>query len=364
MRIKDMLSAFEETAPFSLQEEYDNSGLQLGHPDKEISKALICLDVSPAIVEEAIRESCDVIVSHHPVIFKGLKKISGTSYTEKVIIEAIRHDIGIVSVHTNLDNVQRGVNRELAQRIGLVGMRILSPRSGLLKKLVTFCPTAQANAVRMALFEAGAGRIGDYDCCSYNIEGHGTFRAGDTAKPFVGNLNELHTEPEVRIETIFPAYLEESVIAALHKSHPYEEVAFDIYSLDNSFENAGSGIYGELPDPMTETDFLGMLKNVLQIPVLRHSPFRGKMISKVALCGGSGSFLAPRAIHAGADAFVTAEVKYNQFMDAMQYLLMVDAGHYETEQFTKELLAGIIQKKFINFAVLISQVNTNPVHYY
>lgn len=364
MRLKDLLTALDEAAPFSLQEEYDNSGIQIGHPEKEVGKALVCLDVSPLVVEEAIKESCDVIISHHPVIFKGIKRITGIQSTDKVIILAIQHDISIVSVHTNLDAVYSGVNRMLATEIGLKNLQMLEPKAGLLKKLVTYCPVEQAASVRMALFEAGSGHIGDYDCCSFNVEGHGTFRAGDQANPFVGNRHELHTEKELRIETIFPAYLEKQLIQALVASHPYEEVAYDIYRLDNFYEMAGSGMVGTFDNPLSEHEFLIALKRCLHIPCLRHSTLKGRSIRKVAVCGGSGGFLTNKALASGADAFVTAELKYNQFMDAADQLLLVDAGHYETEQFTKELLVGIIQKKLINFAVLISQVNTNPVQYF
>lgn len=364
MRLKDLLAALDEAASFSLQEDYDNSGIQIGHPDKEVTKALVCLDVNTSVVKEAINESCDVIISHHPVIFKGIKQITGIQPTDKVIILAIQHDICIVAVHTNLDAVHTGVNMMLAEQIGLKNLQVLEPKAGLLKKLVTYCPVEQAASVRMALFEAGSGHIGDYDCCSFNVEGHGTFRAGEQANPFVGSRHELHTEKEIRIETVFPSYLEKPLIHALVKNHPYEEVAYDIYRLDNTNPMAGSGMVGTFDDPISEPEFLAGLKRDLHVPCLRHSPLKGRSIRKVAVCGGSGGFLTNKAMVSGADAFVTAELKYNQFMDAGNQLLLVDAGHYETEQFTKELLAGIIQKKMINFAVLISQVNTNPVQYF
>ena len=363
MQLKDLLAAFEQAAPFSLQEDYDNSGIQIGHPENEINKALVCLDVTPEVIREAERESCDVIVTHHPLLFKGVKQLSGRNDVERIIVDAIKKDLSVVSVHTNLDNVQKGVNQALANHLGLQKLQVLDPVKGLLKKLVTFCPADHAERVRMALFEAGAGQIGDYDCCSYNIDGCGTFRAGDKASPFVGNKHALHMEPEVRIETIFPEYLEKKVLASLMGNHPYEEVAYDIYPLDNRFDLVGAGMIGFLPEPLGEKAFLLLIKEVLGVPVLRHSACQGRDISKVALCGGAGAFLAAKALARGADAFVTAEVKYNQFMDHGRQMLLVDAGHYETEQYTKELLARIIQKKLTNFAVLVSQVNTNPVHY-
>lgn len=364
MKVRELLDVFEHYAPGVLQESYDNSGLQLGSPDQEVHKGLICLDITPAVVEEAKSEGCDLILSHHPLLFKGLKKITGDHFTERVIIEAIRHNIAIVSMHTNLDNMDRGVNFALGKKLGLKNLNILQAQKGLLRKLVTFCPHSHAEDVRAAIFKAGAGHIGEYDCCSYNVEGQGTFRAGAGAQPYVGKQDELHVEPEVRIETILPAYLESRVVEALLESHPYEEVAYDIYPLENAFHRVGSGMVGELEIPLSETDFLEKLKWVLKIPCLRHSAFSGKAIRKVAFCGGSGSFLMDQARKAGADAFVTGDLKYHQFFETGERLLLVDAGHYETEQFTKELLYEIVNKNFSNFALQISGLNTNPVQYF
>ena len=364
MKIRELLKVFEQYAPGALQESYDNSGLQLGLPDQEVHKGLICLDVTPAVVQEAISSECDLILSHHPLLFKGLKKITGGHFTERVIIEAIKHNIAIVSMHTNLDNVARGVNDMLGKKLGLQNLRILQPQSGLLKKLVTFCPHSHADKVRAAIFEAGAGQIGDYDCCSYNIEGHGTFRAGAGTNPFAGRKNELHVEPEIRIETILPAYLLNRVITAMIGTHPYEEVAYDVYPLENVFDGVGSGMVGELEIPLSENDFLEKLKKDLKIPCLRHTAFTGRAIKKVAFCGGSGSFLMDQARREGADAFVTGDLKYHQFFESDGQYLLVDAGHYETEQFTKELLYDVVNKNFSKFALLISGQNTNPVQYF
>jgi dinuclear metal center YbgI/SA1388 family protein len=364
MLLKEFLQQVDVTAPFSVQESYDNSGVQLGSPDLELRRGLVCLDVTPEVITEAIENDCNLVIAHHPLIFQGVKQITGRTDVEQVIIRAIKHDIAIVALHTNLDNVAQGVNHKLATVLGLSDLKILEPRKGLLKKLVTFCPTAQADQVRAAIFQAGAGHIGDYDCCSYNIEGKGSFRAGKDAKPFVGQLNELHFEPEVRIETIFPAFIERQLLAAMFESHPYEEVAYDIYPLDNAFDKVGSGMTGSLEQPLSEKDFLQLVKEKLNIPVVRHSPFTGKEISKVAVCGGSGSFLLHKAVAAGVQAFVTGDVKYHQFFDPFPNALLVDAGHFETEQFTKELMYEIVNKKFSKFALLISKVHTNPVNYF
>jgi dinuclear metal center YbgI/SA1388 family protein len=364
MKLKQILSAFDDHAPFSLQEDYDNSGIQFGDPESKVTRGLVCIDITEEIVEEAIEKKCDLIISHHPLIFKGIKKLTGRHYTERVLIEAIRSHINMISVHTNLDSVIAGVNMKLAQKIGLKDLMVLQARKGLLKKLVTFCPTDHAEKVRAAIFKAGAGVIGEYDCCSFNLDGKGSFRAGDTADPFVGEKGQIHYESEVRIETILPAWIENRVVSAMIDAHPYEEVAFDVYPLDNSFNKVGPGMIGNLSKPLSEKDFLNMIKEELGAPFLRHSEFTGKEIQKVAVCGGSGSFLRDHAMAAGADAFVTADIKYHDFFDVKNKMLMVDAGHYESEQFTKEILYEIVSKKITNFALLISDQSTNPVRYF
>ncbi len=362
MQLKHILQAIEEAAPFSLQENYDNSGIQFGHPDKEVSCVLVCLDVTPKVVREAIDLGCDLIVSHHPVVFQPLKKITGDDPAQHALIMAIRHDIAIVSAHTNLDAAL--LNKALADRFGLIGKRLLMPAAGILKKLVTFCPQTHAARVRDALFGAGAGVIGAYDSCSFNTHGFGTFRGDESTNPFVGEKNELHQEEEVRIETIFPGYNTSGVLEALHGAHPYEEVAYDIYPVENMHPGFGSGIIGNLPEEMEEGNFLDLVKQQLGTLILKHSKKTGRKVRTVALCGGAGGFLLSRAMAAGADAFITSDIKYNMYIDAEEKILLVDAGHFETETIAKEILHDILKKKLINFAVLISKENTNPVYYH
>ncbi len=364
MKLKDIVKLFEQFAPFALQEDYDNSGIQFGDPEAEVSKGLVCIDITEEILNEAIEKECDLIISHHPLIFRGLKKLTGSHYSERVLIEAIRNNISIISVHTNLDSVSEGVNRKLARKLGLLDNTILMPKKGVLKKLVTFCPGDHAEKVRSAIFSAGAGHIGEYDCCSYNLEGTGSFRAGENADPFVGDKGQIHYEPELRIETILPAWLEKSVINSMISAHPYEEVAYDVYQLDNNYGKAGGGMIGYLDEPMAEIEFLNHVKEVLGVPFLRHSSFINRKIKKVAICGGSGSFLRDSAMSAGADAFVTADIKYHDFFDVNKKMLLIDAGHYESEQFTKEILYEIVSKKITNFALLISDQSSNPVRYF
>jgi dinuclear metal center YbgI/SA1388 family protein len=363
MKVKDIISCLEARAPIALQEPYDNTGLLIGNPDSEIEGALICLDLTMEVMDEAITEGLGMVISHHPLVFSGMKKLTGSNDTERIVIKAVKHDIVVFAIHTNLDNVHDGVNAKLCEKLGVTDPKILRPMSGKLNKLVTFCPKDHADKVRKALFEAGAGHIGNYGSCSFNLEGYGTFRAGEGSHPFVGELGKLHRENEIRIEMIFPDYLRGKLLASLMATHPYEEVAYDIYPLMNESARAGAGMIGMLDKPMDEKLFLEMLKNILGSGVIRHSALCGKKISKLAVCGGSGSFLIGDALRSGADAFVSGDIKYHQFFEAEGKMLIADAGHFETEQFTKELIYNILNEKFPTFALRISRTNTNAVHY-
>ena len=360
--VKDFLSLFDDEAPLALQEHYDNSGLLIGTLTQKVTSVMLCLDLSEAIVEEAASRGCELIIAHHPVIFKGLKRLGDRTEVERIVVSSIRKGISIMAVHTNLDNVFHGVNHILAEKLGLENLSILKPVEGDLCKLVTFCPQSHSQAVREALFEAKAGHIGNYDCCSFNAEGFGTFRALEGSDPFVGKIGAVHSEPEVRIETIVPLHRLTAVIEAMKNAHPYEEVAYDVYPLKNSNQRIGAGLFGILKQPATENEFLMRVSDVLGTPVLRHSKLRGGMIGKVAICGGSGAFLLSDARKAGADAFVTADIKYHDFFDTG--LLLIDAGHYETEQFTTQLMAGMIKKKFPTFAVLFPEHESRAVQYF
>ncbi len=363
MRIREIINFLETYAPPAFQESYDNSGLLIGDQNQEIQGALICLDLTDKIINEAISKNCNLIIAHHPLIFKGLKKLTGSNYVERIAIKAIKHDIAIYAAHTNLDSVENGVSGVIAKRLGLKKKRILSPKKDMLRKLVTFCPIEKADQVRDAMFKAGAGHIGNYDSCSFSSIGTGTFRANEKANPYVGEVNKLHYENETRIETIYPAFKEKEVLKVLFETHPYEEVAYDIYPLNNTMENVGLGIIGELDKTMQEKDFLNFIKNHMKTKCIRYTSPLGKPIKKVAVCGGSGSFLIKDAIRAGADILVTGDIKYHEFFDADGQILLADIGHYESEQFTKDLLHSILKEKFTNFAVLNSEISTNPVHY-
>ncbi len=362
--IKDVTGYLESLAPLDLQESYDNAGLIVGNDSTEVKGILVCLDSIEEVLDEAVKNNCNLIVAHHPIVFSGLKKLNGKNYVERTIIQAIQQNIAIYAAHTNLDNVQQGVNAKICERIGLKNSRILSPKKNLLKKLVTFCPVEYIEKVRSAIFEAGCGRIGKYDECSFNAEGTGTFRGGADSNPFVGEKGKQHHEKEIRLETVFESHLEPVVIRALLEAHPYEEVAYDIYPLSNSYQGIGSGMIGELVTAMSETEFLKHLKSVMKAGSIRHTRLTGKKVSSVAVCGGSGSFLLSDAIRQKADVFVTADFKYHQFFDADGKVVIADIGHYESEQFTKELLRDFLVKKFSTFAVRLSEVDTNPVNYF
>ncbi len=362
--VGEFLRYLEEVAPSALQESYDNAGLQVGDPRQPVTSVLVALDVTPAVLEEALATGANLIVAHHPLIFHPLKRITGASWTEQLVASALRHQISVIAVHTNLDNVEIGVNRQIADRLGLRQCTVLQPARGKLRKLVTFVPEAQLEKVREALFEAGAGVIGRYDKCSFNAGGYGTFRGAAGTHPFAGQPEKLHREAEVRLETIFPVWLETRVVEALLNAHPYEEVAYDLYPLENHHPGVGAGMAGTLPEPMEESRFLELLKKIFGIPVIRHSPLTGNPVSKVALCGGAGAFLLKEAIASGAGFFLTGDIRYHQFFDAQGKTVLADIGHFESEQFTRQLFCDLLAEKFHTFAVRLSGVNTNPVRYY
>lgn len=362
--ISDIVSFLESLAHPSLQESYDNAGLITGQPTQPCSGIICSLDVTEAVVEEAVSKGCNLIVAHHPIVFRGLKRINGSNYVERTIIAAIKNDIAIYAIHTNLDNVMHGVNGRMASMLGLQQITVLWPKEGTLRKLFTFAPADKAAELRQALFSAGAGNIGNYSECSFNSDGTGTFTAGEGTDPYVGRIGEQHQEKETRIEVIFPFYLESRIVEALKKAHPYEEVAYDIIPLANAHEATGAGLVGELPGAMEEKLFLEKLKSVFGLSVVRHTAFRGGPIKKVALCGGAGSFLISRALRSKADIYVTADMKYHEFFDAEGRMIIADIGHYESEQFTIALLQEVLEQKFLTFAVLKTTVNTNPVQYF
>ena len=364
MKVANIIQLFEQLASSSLQESYDNCGLLTGNDQWECSGILCTLDVTEEIVAEAAQQGCNLIVAHHPLIFGGLKRLTGKNYVEKTVIAAIKQDIAIYAIHTNLDNIIEGVNGKIADKLGLINRTVLQPKDNLLRKLYTFVPIEHTENVQQALFNAGAGNIGQYSECSFGVQGEGTFKASETATPFVGENNKRHTEKEIKVEVIFPFYLQQNILKSLKSAHPYEEVAYDIVNLQNSYNAIGSGLIGELKEPIAEEMFLEYVKKQFGLRTIRHTSLLGKPIKKVAVCGGSGSFLTKKAIAAKADIYISSDFKYHEYFDAENKIIIADIGHWESEQFTIDLLTEVLQSNFPTFAVLKTKLNTNPVFYF
>ncbi|MDD2197301.1 MAG: Nif3-like dinuclear metal center hexameric protein [Bacteroidales bacterium] len=363
MTVKDIAALIEEFAPLGYQESYDNAGLIVGYPTSKVNRILLCVDVTPEVLDEALAKEVNLIIAHHPLIFSGIKRLTGANYTEQTIIKAIKHNIAIYSAHTNLDSVWNGVSMVMAKKVELQHTQILSPIPDNLVKLAVFVPKDHAEQLRLAMFDAGAGKIGDYDQCSYNTTGIGTFRAGENTNPFVGNKDEMHLEEEIKVEVAVPKPILSKVVSSILKVHPYEEVAYDIFPLLNTNPRAGLGAVGQLPKPQDEAEFLKKIKMVFNASCIRHTKLLGKPIERVALCGGSGASLIKNAINAKADIFITADVKYHNFFDAENKIVIADIGHFESEQLTIDIFYELLTKKLPNFAILKTKVNTNPINY-
>lgn len=364
IKIKDITGYLETIAPRAFQESYDNSGLLTGEASWLVNGVLVTLDCTEQVVQEAMDNKCNLIIAHHPIIFKGLKKITGQNYVERTIIKAIKNDIAIYAIHTNLDNVHLGVNKKISELLGLTNLKILEPKTDTLAHLITFVPNENKAVVLKALHDSGAGNIGDYKNCSFSSSGTGSFTPTANAHPAKGKLDQPESVGEDRIEVIFPIHIKDKVLASLRGSHPYEEVAYYISRLENANQEVGSGMIGELPEPLEPNEFLKRLKNKMKAECVRHTPFIDKKIKKVAVCGGSGSFLLSKAISAEADIYISADFKYHEFFDADGRIVIADIGHYESEQYTKDLIIGILKEKFTTFAINFSKTVTNPISYF
>lgn len=364
MKIRELIDYLEEIAPLNYAEDFDNVGLLVGNKNTKLTGVLVTLDTLENTIDEAITNHCNLVVSFHPIIFSGLKKINGNNYVERVVLKAIKNDIAIYAIHTALDNSRIGVNAKICEVLGIENTKILIPQKNTLYKLVTFVPKNSAGKVRNSLFNAGAGNIGNYDQCSFNFEGKGTYRANEEANPALGKIGEIHTEKETQISVIFEKHQQNKIIKALIESHPYEEVAYDIIPLANKNKYIGIGMVGELKNTMSEKEFLSFVKKTMKVGCIKHSKFLDKPIKKVAVLGGSGSFAIKNAIKANADVYLTADLKYHDFFKAENNILLADIGHYESEQYTKNLIVSLLTKKFPNFAVVLSNINTNPIYYF
>lgn len=363
-KIIEVAKFMEAWAPPQYQEDYDNTGLLVGNPNGAITNVLVTLDVTEAVVNEAINKGANLIIAHHPIIFKGLKKLNGKNYVEKTVIAAIKSDIAIYVSHTNLDHVDNGVNSMIAHKLGLLDAHILAPKKQILLKLSVFVPTEHADNLLQALHGAGAGTIGNYSNCSFSTQGIGSFKPSELAKPVIGTQNRQEYVKETKIEVLLPKPLKGDVLKAMVENHPYEEVAYYLQELENENQQVGAGMMGLLTEPLEPKQFLEHVKKSLNLSLIKYTSTYKKQIQKVAICGGAGSFLLEQAKIAGADAFVTADYKYHEFFDAEGELMIADVGHYESEHYTKELIHFQLSKKFTNFATLLSETETNPVKYY
>ncbi len=364
MIVQDVINHLETLAPLAYAEDFDNVGLLLGNKKAKLTGVLVTLDTLETVVDEAIEKKCNLIVSFHPIIFKGLKKLTGKNYVERVVLKAIKHDIAIYAIHTALDNALQGVNDMICNRLELTNKQILIPQSKTIKKLTTYVPKSEAEQLRTALFNVGAGNIGNYDDCSFNVEGIGTYKGNENSNPSIGEKGVLHTEEETKITITYAKHLESKILKTLFKTHSYEEVAYEITPLENKNQNIGMGMIGEFENPMDALNFLNYVKTKMNTECIRHSALTDKSIRRVAVLGGSGSFAIQAAKASGADAFISADLKYHDFFTAENNILLADIGHYESEQFTKNLLVAYLTKKITNFAVVLSNTNTNPVKYF
>lgn len=364
MKIKEILQSLEKWAPKAYQESYDNCGIQTGDDQQELKGILITLDTTEDVVNEAIAKQCNLIIAHHPLLFKGLKSITGKNDIERTLVKAIKHDITIYAMHTNLDHVASGVNHQICKRLNLSNTSVLMGKTGLLTKLVTYVPEKEKEQLLQHLFNAGAGEIGNYSSCAFRTDGTGSFLPLEKANPHIGTLNQLEYVNESRIETVFPSHLKNKIVQTLKKNHPYEEVAYDLFELQNTWESIGSGMIGTLPHPMTVEAFLNHVASSMNTPTLKYTHSFQGLIHQVAVCGGAGSSLLKKALESGAQAFVSSDFKYHEFFDAEKDILIADIGHYESEVYTKELIYGFLIEKFTNIATLISEINTNPVRYF
>ncbi|WP_298394889.1 Nif3-like dinuclear metal center hexameric protein [Flavobacterium sp.] len=370
MKIKEILNILEEMAPLAYAEDFDNVGLLVGNQNDDVTGVLVCHDALESVINEAIDKKCNLVVCFHPILFSGLKKITGKNYVERAVLKAIKNDVAIYAVHTALDNHKEGVNKIFCDALGLKNTKILVPKQNFIQKLVTYTVPENAEKVRNALFQAGAGKIGNYEDCSFNSQGTGTYKGNEYSNPQIGERLEFVAAQEIKIEVTFEKHLQSNILKALFANHLYEEVAYEIYDLQNSHQNIGLGMIGELENPMGEIDFLNFVKEKMLCGGIRHSQLLERQVTKVAVLGGSGSFAIKHAIQANADVFLTSDLKYHNFYESENQIVLADIGHFESERYTKNYIVDFLKEKITNFAlslplgrIVLSEENTNPVKY-
>lgn len=363
MKINEILEVLEAMAPLAYAEDFDNTGLLTGNPNTDCTGILVCHDALEEVIDEAVKKNCNLVVCFHPIIFKGLKSLTGRDYVERAVIKAIRNDIAIYSVHTALDNHRRGVNKIICDTLGLTNTKILIPKEKFIRKLVTYTVADNFVELRNALFDAGAGQIGNYDDCSFSSKGIGTYMGNENSNPEIGNRFEFVQSEEIKLEVTFEKHQQAAILKALFAAHLYEEVAYEIYELENAHQHIGLGMIGDLPQPTGAREFLMEVRDKMQCGGIRHSALMDKPVERIAVLGGSGAFAIPHAIRAGADVLVTADLKYHDYYQAEGKIVLADIGHYESERFTKNYIVDFLKKKIPNFAIILSELNTNPVKY-
>jgi dinuclear metal center YbgI/SA1388 family protein len=364
MKLKEIIEHLEKLAPLGSQENYDNAGLIVGDSSMELSNTLISLDCTEDVVQEAIDKKCNLIISHHPIVFNGIKKLTGSNYVERTVIKAIQNKIAIYVIHTNLDNYRKGVNKKIGDLLGISNPQILAPAQKNLVKISVLVPIEDLEKVRAALFTEGAGEIGNYSECSFQSEGEGSFIGNNDSTPYTGAKNEKTIVSEIKLEVTVAQHSSAAVIKAMLTAHPYEEVAYDVIPLLNANHYEGAGMIGDLEAECNENEFLERLKEIFKSACIRHTNLLNKPVKRVAWCGGAGSFLLKQAKSQNADIFITGDFKYHEFFDADKQIVIADIGHYESEQFTIDLIAELIRKKIPTFAPYLTEQNTNPIKYF
>ena len=363
MIVKEVINYLDEFSPFCYAEEFDNVGLIIGDYTQKVNGILVTLDSTESVIDEAIKSKCNLIISFHPIIFNDIKSITTNTYVERVIHKSIKNNISIIAIHTSLDNSIKGVNSAICKKLDIKNYKILIPKERTIKKLTTYIPSENVAKLKSEIFKIGGGSLGKYDNCSFSYKGLGSFKGNKKSNPKIGNKLTYTEIEEVCVNITFLKHLEKEVVKALKENHPYEEIAYEINTLENSNQNIGMGMIGELASSMDENKFLSFLKKKMKSKLIKHSKKIGKKIAKIAVLGGSGSFAIENAINSGADAFVTSDLKYHDYFKAENKILLVDIGHYESEQYTKNLIFNFLTKKIPNFAIVLSKTNTNPIMY-
>ncbi len=368
MRVRDIQEIMEAWAPREIAWEDDNVGLQIGNSDKKVQRVLVVLEISFELLAEAKRKKVDLIITHHPLLFQPLKSITESTNSGRFVRQIIQSEIAVYSAHTNLDFTRGGVSFVLAERLGLTGVDFLHRTSGGMKKVSVFVPPDHVEAVAEQMASAGAGVIGNYEKCSYRTLGTGTFQAQKGATPSLGSVGQFETIPEVRLEMLVPNWRLPAVIKGMFDTHPYEEVAYDVYPLDNEPRDFGAGAVGDLEAPVRLLEFIDRVKDILKAHQVRFTGDSASRVKRIAVCGGSGGSLLPAALKAKADAFVTADVKYHTFQEARKKIALVDAGHYETERpildVVAERLRRAIKERGDEVKVLVASTLTSPIFYH